>query len=476
MTEDFDAIVLGAGEAGAIVASRAVAVGLKVALAYRDPWGSTCVNVGCVPSKFMIHRARIAHLARTSRKYHIELSDPKVDLGGIVREKNESVEHHREESFGNAKNAENLTLLKGAARFVGRKEVEVVGRRLRSDKIFIATGMRPSIPPMEGLDEVDYLTNESLMQLTRLPPELIVVGGGYVGCELGQTFARYGSKVTLVQGPDRLLPEEEEDASLVLAEALEEEGIRVITGKRAKRVTRDGDRLELGIANKEGGAHETIKGTHLLLATGRRPNSDGLNLEAAGVKADKKGNVIVDEYLETNVEGIYAIGDVNGQQPFTRVCQEEGKVAFANACGKERMKMHREFLPHAIFTDPAIGAVGLTEAKAREQGLDVEAGLVHFSRVEKAEIVGETTGFMKLVVERSSRTILGCTVIGPDAENLVYDAVIVMRHQGTVDEIAKAVGVFPTLQEGMEGTARAMLRKLAPDEVSGPLVSRPIER
>ncbi len=193
-------------------------------------------------------------------------------------------------------------------------------------------------------------------------------------------------------------------------------------------------------------------------------------LDAAGIETDDGGYVKVDEFLETNVAGIWAAGDVNGLQPFTRVCQEEGKVAYANAFEGERVGMERLFLGHAIFTDPGIGSVGLTERQARERGYNVAAGLVTFDKVEKAEIIGETTGLMKYVIERDTHRILGCHVIGPDAENLVYDAIIVMRHGGTIDEIAKAVGIFPTLQEGMEGTARGLLRRVAPEQVAGPLV------
>lgn len=467
---DFDAIVLGAGEAGSLVASRAVTAGHRVAMVFKRPYGSTCLNTGCVPSKFMIHRARVAHVARTAARYHVRTSAPTVDLAGLVEEKNASIAEHRTESYETARTSDELTLLEGDARFLSPCEVTVGDRVLRSGKIFIATGMRPLVPPIKGLDTVKYLTNESLMELTELPGHLVCIGGGYIACELGQTFRRYGAEVTVIQSADHLCPSEEPDVSTLLERAFEEEGIHVLLGHRVIRVERAGPGARV-VARSADGREHAIEGTHLLVAVGRQPNTDLLDVARAGVGVDEKGYVTVNDRLETNVGGIWAIGDVNGQQPFTRVCQEEAKVAYANAFDGARLEMRREFLGHAVFTDPAIGSVGLTEREARKQGHDVAVGLVTFDQVEKAEIIGETNGLMKYVLERGTRRILGCHVIGPDGDNLIYDAIVVMRHGGTIDELALATGIFPTLQEGMEGTARGLLRQLAPERVSGPLVT-----
>lgn len=475
MTESFDAIALGAGEAGSLVASLAVEAGHRVAMVYRPPYGSTCLNTGCVPSKFMIHRARIAHLTRTAARFHVTTSEPRVDLAGIVREKNEVVAAHREESFRNARAAESLTLLEGPARFASPHEVVVGDRRLASDRIFIATGMRPLIPPIDGLDRVPFLTNESVMELMEIPEHLVVIGGGYVACELGQAFRRYGARVTIVQMEPHLCPEEEPDVSTLLERAFADEGIDLLLEHTAVRV--EAARPGIRVAVRSRDEHERIvAGTHLLVAAGRRPNTDGLGLDAAGVELDREGFVRVDEYLGTSVAGVWAIGDVNGQQPFTRVCQEEAKIAFANAFERGRRAIERQSLGHAVFTDPEIGSVGLTERQARDRGRDVAAGLVTFDRVEKAEIIGDTNGLVKYVVDRTTRELLGCHVIGPNAADLVYDAIIVMRHRGALDEIAKAVGIFPTLQEGMEGTARGLLRRIAPEEAQGPLASGRVHR
>ncbi len=425
----------------------------------------------------MIHRARIAHLARTAARFHIETSVPRVHLAGIVDEKNGMITTHRAASYQQATAAKQLTLLEGEAHFTADRAVVVADRTLRADKIFIATGMRPRIPAIPGLDRVPFLTNESVMELTELPRHLVVIGGGYIACELGQAFRRYGSAVTLIQRADHLVPGEEPDVSTLLERALRAEGMALVLGHEAARVaaTPDGVRIT---ARTQDGVEQVIAGTHLLVAAGRQPNTDTLGLGAAGIATDEHSFVRVNAYLETNVPGIWAIGDVNGQQPFTRVCQEEGKVAYANAFVQptphDRIAMERRALGHAIFTDPEIGAVGLTEREARAQGHDSAAGLITFDQVEKAEIIDETTGLIKYVVDRRTHRLLGCHVIGPQAADLIYDAVVVMRHGGTLDELAKAVGIFPTLQEGMEGAARGLLRNIAPEEVAGPLVAGPI--
>ena len=340
---------------------------------------------------------------------------------------------------------------------------------VRSDRIFLALGMRPFVPEVDGLEDAPYLTNDTVMDLEEVPGHLIVIGGGYIGCELGQAFRRFGADVSIVQRAPRLLPGEEPDASTVIERSFREEGIDVLTGLSLQSVRWMEGRPTVEVTGPDG-ASRTVEGTHLLLAAGRTPNTDTLAAERAGVELDPEGFVRVDEELRTTANGIWAMGDVNGAQPFTRVCQEEAKIAFANAFHEAGLRMKRASLPHAVFTDPEVGSVGLTEQAAREDH-DVIAGLVPFERIEKAELIGETGGFIKYVAERDTHRLLGCHVVGYQAADLVYDAVVVMRAEGLIDDLALAVGVFPTLQEGMEGVARAVLRKAAPEEVSGPLVT-----
>jgi pyruvate/2-oxoglutarate dehydrogenase complex dihydrolipoamide dehydrogenase (E3) component len=467
--DTFDAIVIGAGEAGVEVANRAVKAGKRVALIYRAPFGSTCLNAGCVPSKFLIHRARIAHVVRSAGRFHIDAALSRIRLGDIVREMDTTIDADRTAAFEAATQAERLTLIEGPARFLSREVVLVGTRRLHARRIFIAVGLRPLIPDELTNDSPRVLTSETVMHLTEPPKHLVIVGGGYIACELGQAYHRFGSRVTIVQRAHHLVPREEPDVSTILERVFQSQGIDVLRRFCAWRLDVHDDGVRL-LARAEGGVERTIEGSHLLIAAGRQPNSDLLELDAAGVAMNEKGYVKVNSRLETNVPGIWAIGDVNGEQPYTRVCQEEGRVAYLNAFENRRLTMRRESLGHAIFTDPEIGSVGYTELAARELGIKTAVGLVTFDRIQRAKLIGETSGLIKYVVERSSRRLLGCHVIGPNAADLVYDAVLVMRHNGTLDEIGTAVGIFPTLQEGMEGTAKGLLTKLTPHELRGPLV------
>ncbi len=311
------------------------------------------------------------------------------------------------------------------------------------------------------------------MDLTELPEHLVVLGGGYIGCELGQAYRRFGSRVTIVHGPELTCVEEEPDVSRLLARGLRADGIELLLDHRAVRVESDGGDVRVTARADADGSERFVNGSHLLVATGRRPNTDTLNLEAAGVITRPDGSIAVDDRLRTNVPGIWAVGDVNGEQPFTRVCQEEAKVAHADAFEGADVRIDRLSLGHGIFTDPEIGSVGLTEAAARAQGYDVAVGLVTFDRIEKAELIGSELGLTKYVVERGSRRLLGCHVIGPQAADLVWSATVVLHHRGTLDELGAAVGIFPTLAEGMEGTARGLLRRLAPDLATRPLTVVP---
>jgi pyruvate/2-oxoglutarate dehydrogenase complex dihydrolipoamide dehydrogenase (E3) component len=470
--ERFDAIVLGAGEAGSLIASRTVAAGHRVALVYKEPYGSTCLNTGCVPSKFLIQRARVAHVVRSAGHYHVRTGPPHVDLRAIVRSKRDLVDEHRTHSFEHARDAEGLTLLEGTARFSGPRDVEVRGRRLTAPRIFVATGLRPAFPAIAGLSPEQAWTSESLMEQEEVPERLLVVGGGYVACELGQAYRRFGADVTIIQSRGHLLPHEDSEISAELERAFVDEGMTLMLDTRVGRIAHHGG----GVAIEVIPPHRpplVVEGSHVLIAAGRRPNTDELNVTAAGIELDDKQHVVVNDRLETSAAGIWAIGDVNGLQPFTRVCQEEAKVAYANAFENAGLSVARASLGHAVFTDPEIGSVGKTEAQARAADLEPVTATVTFDQIPRATLTGETRGFIKYVAARGTRRLLGCHVIGPSAAELTYAAAMTIRRGGTIDEIARTVGIFPTLQEGMEGTARAMLASLAPDEVRGPLVAAP---
>lgn len=465
--ETFDAIVIGAGEAGTEVAARSLEDGHHVALLYKPPYGSTCLNVGCVPSKFLIERARAAHRIRTAGRYHLRSGPVKIDLPAVVREKNELIRSHREESLRAAETADGLSLIEGEARFEGRHEVVAGDRRLRADRLFIATGMRPVIPVLPELDRVPFLTSDSVMDLQTVPGHLVIIGGGYVACELGQVYRRFGSEVTVIQRAAHLCTEEDPAISSVLEDAFREEEIAVWLQHQPTRVERLSDGVRV-VAEGPGGRRRSVEGTHLLIAAGRRPNIDTLQLDSAGIETDERGFIRVTDLLETTAPGVWAIGDVNGLQPFTRVCQEEGKVAYANAFQGARLRINRRALGHAVFTDPEIGSVGYLEHDVPEP-FDAAVATVSFDQVSRAELSGERRGIIKVLADRKTRLLLGCHVVGPQAAELVYDAALVIRQEGRVDDLARTVGIFPTMQEAIEGTARALLRTLDPATARGPL-------
>lgn len=469
--ETFDAIVIGAGEAGTEVAARAMDDGHRVALIYKAPYGSTCLNVGCVPSKFLIERARAAFRIRTAGRYHIRTSAPQVDLAAIVREKNDMIRTHRAESLQAAEAAasDGLMLIEAEAFFAAPHEVVAGGRRLQADRIFIATGMRPSIPSLPGLQNVPFLTSDSVMDLEKVPGHLVIIGGGYIACELGQVYRRFGGQVTVIQQAPHLCAGEEPRVSSVLEEAFEQEEIVAWLQHRPVAVESISGGVRIAAAAPDG-HRRTVEGTHLLIAAGRRANTDTLRLDAAGIETDARGFIRVTDLLETTAPGVWAIGDVNGLQPFTRVCQEEGKIAYANAFHGTRLRVNRRALGHGVFTDPEIGSVGYLERDVPEP-FDPVTVVVGFDQVARAELSGERRGFIKLVADRETRLLLGCHIVGPQAAELVYDAALVIRNEGRIDDMAQTVGIFPTLQESIEGTARALLRSLDPDRARGPLAA-----
>ncbi|MGH2399771.1 MAG: FAD-dependent oxidoreductase, partial [bacterium] len=296
---------------------------------------------------------------------------------------------------------------------------------------------------------------------------LVIIGGGYIACELGQVFRRFGSQVTVIQRAAHLCAGEEPAVSTVLEEAFQEEEIVVWLQHHPIAVEPVSGGVRI-VAEEPGGKRQTVEGTHLLIAAGRRPNTDMLQLDAAGIETDQRGFVRVTDLLETTAPGVWAIGDVNGAQPFTRVCQEEGKVAYANAFQGARLRINRRALGHAIFTDPEIGSVGYVEHEVPEP-FEATAVIVTFDQVARAELSGERRGIIKVVADRKTHLLLGCHIIGPQAAELVHDAALIIHKEGRVDDLARTVGIFPTLQEAVEGTARALLRTLDPAAARAPL-------
>jgi len=442
-TTSYDAMVIGSGQGGNPLAAALAKRGERVVIIESGPLGGTCINTGCTPTKTLIGSAQVAHYARNAARWGVRASDVSVDLPAILKRKEEIVHGMRsgwEQSFGAPGQAR---LLRGRAHFVGPKQVQVGDEVLRGERIFIDTGTRPAIAKVAGLDSVPYLTNVSLLEATVVPQHLIVLGGGYVGLEFGQMFRRFGSEVTVIQSADRILPREDEDVTADLQKALEAEGIRFLLGARAARAEgRDG---EVRVTMTGG---ESVTGSHLLVATGRVPNTEELDLAKTGVERDKKGFIVVNERLETSAPGIWAIGDVTGGPAFTHISYNDFQIIYGNLYEGKNLSTKTRLVPYAVYTDPTLGRVGMTETAARQSGKKLKIGKVPMTRVARARERAETAGFMKLVVDGETDRILGATILSVEAGELVQILSTLMLAEKPYTLLKGAIYIHPTLAEG----------------------------
>jgi mercury(II) reductase len=455
--EPCNLIVIGGGMAGLPIANKAAYKGLRTVLVEKETLGGTCLNRGCIPTKTMIHSARIAHLVRRAGDFGVRTTEPDVDLGAIVDRKNEVVEGIRNGSYRQVRNNENLELIEGEARFEPDGGVRVGDRVLRAPKVIINVGARPAIPDITGLDRTPYLTSREALDIRDLPESLIVVGGGFVGIELAQMFARFGARVTVLQRNERILPREEPEIGDALRESLQEEGLVVRTEADVQEV----EPLDDGVRVRFRTAHdmEEINGDRLLVTVGRTPNTDPLGLSGPGVDVDDQGFIQVDSRFRTTAEGIYAIGDVTGRPMFTHSARDDADLLYrilikddADASTDGRV------VPHAVFTDPEVASVGLTEAEARQKGYEVAVGRQDFSGVARAMAMGEAQGFIKLVAEAGSKQLLGAHILGPSAGELIHELALGLVMEISVDDVARTLHVHPTLAEGVNAAAGGVHR------------------
>ncbi|MPY80788.1 MAG: dihydrolipoamide dehydrogenase [Actinophytocola sp.] len=452
--ERYDALVLGGGMAGLPLALRAARHG-RVAFVEREKLGGTCLNRGCIPTKTMIASAAVAHDVRRAAEFGVTVGAPAVDLTSVVARKDEIVDSIRSGSYRAVGKAETLDFYPTQGRFVGPRRLRVDGTDLEAEKIFLVTGLRTMIPPIDGLDRVPYLTSRTLLELTELPAHLIVVGGGYIGCEFAQMFRRFGSAVTLVQRAERLLPAEDPDISAAVAEGFAADGIDVRTSSSCVAVGgRTGD-VRVGCAGDTGGE---IVGSHLMLAVGRTPNTDTLGLEHLGLEPDARGFLDVDGQLRTPVEDVWALGDVRGGAMFTHTARDDADIAYRTTFRSQQRETTGRIVPHAVFVDPEVGAVGLTEPAARAAGHDVIIGRQDFTGVAKARAIGNTRGLIKFVVDATTNRILGCHIAGPHAGDLVHEAVVAMTAGVSYTDLARAIHIHPTLAEGVNAAAGGVHR------------------
>ena len=445
----YDAIVIGSGQAGNPLSHRLADHGWKVAMVEKAHLGGTCINTGCTPTKAMVASAQVAHYARDAARWGVRANGVSVDLGKVVDRKNKIVESFRSGQQSHVDRRPNLTLHRGKAYFLAPRRLQVGDQVLEGERIFINTGTRTDTPRLEGLEQVPYLTNASLMELREVPEHLVVLGGGYIGLEFGQMFHRFGSRVTIVHRGEHILGREDNDVADEMQKILEGEGIRFVLEARTSRVEKKDGRIALSFTVN--GRSETVTGSHLLVATGRRPNTEDLGLENAGIETDERGFIRVDNRLRTNVPNHWALGDVKGGPAFTHISYNDFQIVYGNLIEKRNWTTDNRPVPYSVFTDPQLGRVGMTEQDARAGGRKLKVGKYPIAYIARAIERDETSGFMKLVVDAENDRILGAAILGIEGGELVQTLGALMLADVPYTVLKGAVYIHPTLAEGFFG-------------------------
>ncbi|MFW6150302.1 MAG: dihydrolipoyl dehydrogenase [Chloroflexota bacterium] len=440
----YDAMVIGSG-CGMLIVEEALGHGLNVALVDKGPVGGTCLNVGCIPSKMLIYPADRMVEIQTARKLGIEANVTRANFRRIMGRMRKTISEDVQKVRKGVSQLEGLDFYEAQGHFIDDYTLQVEGERLRAETVFLASGSRPLIPPIEGIDTVDYLTNESVLQLEQRPQSLVIVGGGYIGVEYGHFFAAMGTEVTILEMADRLVQVEEPEVSALLKQELGRR-MEVVTGAQVQQVRKDGGGVAVAVRDTISNATMDFSAEKVLVAVGRRSNADLLHVQKTGVETDKRGFVQVNRYLETSKESIYAVGDANGLFMFTHVANREAQVAAHNALHGEKMEMDYSAIPHAVYSWPQIASVGLTEASAKAQRA-VVVGRARYYDTAKGQAMAEESGFVKAVVDRENGDILGFHVIGPYAPILIQEVVNAMASGGQVEEIHAGIHIHPALPE-----------------------------
>jgi mercuric reductase len=455
MPPAYDLIILGTGAAGTSAATRAHRLGVeRMALVDHGPLWGTCVNTGCIPSKVLLAVGDL-HYYRNHGHRGLEV-ETRLHPGEVIREKRDLILGLRDRKARRILGELSVELLEGTARFVSPHEIEVNGRRMEARRFIVATGASPSVPRVDGLSGVPYLTNIEALDLGEVPESIIVIGGRSLGLEFAQIFAHFGSKVTLLQRSPRIIPAEEPEISSALEEALRGEGVAIRTGAELLRVRRDGEAV--GVSARVRGVAETFAGSRILFATGRTPNTRDLDLPACGVKADPKGAIVVDDTMQTSVPHIWAAGDVTGEPMLEPWAGVGGAIAAENALTGRGRRIDRSSLPHAVFTTPQVASVGITEAQAREKGIAVKCRSVSLEGIARAVMNGDTRGLVKIVAGEGNGKVLGVHICAPLAAEIIQEGVLAVKYGLTVRDLVDTFHVFPTMAGAIQDCARAFRR------------------
>jgi pyruvate/2-oxoglutarate dehydrogenase complex dihydrolipoamide dehydrogenase (E3) component len=445
MNKSYDAIIIGTGQSGPFLAMKMAKAGHKVAIVERHLFGGTCVNTGCIPTKTLVASARAAYVARRAAEFGVNTGAVSVDMKKVKARKDAIQRPSQQGAESRLRDEPNIDVYKGQARFESAHVVTAGDDRLSSDQIFINVGCRAIVPPMPGLDQITYYTNSSVMDVDFLPEHLIVVGGSYIGLEFGQMYRRFGSKVTILQRAPRLVPREDEDISEAIRGIVEKEGITVRTSATCISFEKRGDRILAGVDCTED--PKPANGTHVLLAVGRRPNTDDLALDKAGIAHDEKGYITVDDQLRTNVPGIWALGDCNGHGGFTHTSYNDFEIVAANLFDNDPRRLSDRIPAYNLYIDPPLGRAGMSETEVRNSGRKALIGTYPMSSVGRAEEKSETEGFMKVLVDAETRKILGATILGTGGDEIIHSILDVMYAKAPYTVISRAMHIHPTVSE-----------------------------
>lgn len=453
----FDAIIIGAGQAGIPLAKKLAKAGRKVALIEKRLIGGTCINDGCSPTKTMIFSARVAHIVRNSQQWGIKCKNLVIDYNKVYQRKQEIVTSFRNGAIKGLKKTKNLEIIMGEASFIDNETIKIKTAKgkteLKGKQIFINTGASPLIPKLKGIESTDYLTSTTLLELKEIPKQLVIIGGGYIALELGQMMKRFGAKVTILEQSKTLLPHEDEDVCIAMTEIFKKEDIEIHTGTKVTAIS--GKKQKKVIATIKGKEH-TFSCSHILIAAGRKPQTEDLNLKAAGVKTDERGHVLVNSKLRTSAKNIYALGDVKGDPAFTQVAYNDHLIVYNNIVNNKNQSITNRLVPYCMFTDPQMGRVGITENEAKAKKIDYRVTTLPMKHIARALETGETLGYMKAVVDAKTKQILGATIIGAEGGEVMSVLQMAMMGKITYPTIRNTMFAHPLFAESLNNLFMAL--------------------